>query len=290
MKTNRYLTSSYFICFIVLCCFFFVACDSRLDKDPLDEFTMENFWETEDDALLALTGVYRGDILTNDTEHSVTDWWSYHGLLYIEFASDNAYDRKAENAGTTKLSNGTNTATNDYVKNYWEKSYLRIARSNDFIENIKEVSIDDEKLQRLESEARLIRATQYFYLTQYWGDVPLVLEPLNKEEANEVEQTQKDEIVAFLINEFEETAEYLPKQSELDASEIGRLTKQAAWGFLGRLLLAEEKFEEASKVYKKIMDLGENEIYSEYADLFLLRSGTDNKEIIFSTQYMMDEA
>lgn len=36
-----------------------VSCDGLLDKYPLDSLSNETFWNTEDDALLALTGVYQ---------------------------------------------------------------------------------------------------------------------------------------------------------------------------------------------------------------------------------------
>ena len=92
-----------------------VSCRKELDRAPLDQFSSQTFWETEQNTMLALTGVYRGNIQMSvnptSAEFSATDWWSYHGLLYLEFATDNAYDRRGDNSGFNTLTNGTLTAT-----------------------------------------------------------------------------------------------------------------------------------------------------------------------------------
>src|SRR5690606_13899740 len=60
----------------------FGSCAKELEKSPLDQFASETFWASEGNALLALNGVYRGNILVNAPEYNPTDWWSYNGLLF----------------------------------------------------------------------------------------------------------------------------------------------------------------------------------------------------------------
>ena len=58
-----------------------------LDKYPLASLPEETFWNSEQNAELALTACYRGNILNNSekgTEYIVNDWWSYHGLIMME--------------------------------------------------------------------------------------------------------------------------------------------------------------------------------------------------------------
>lgn len=110
------------------------SCQKQLETSPLDQFSNENFWNNETDALLALTGLYRGGIqMTNAAEFSPTDWWSYHGLLYLELASDNAYDRRGDNSAYNKLSDGTLTSTLGILDTYWSFTYAKIARANFFL-------------------------------------------------------------------------------------------------------------------------------------------------------------
>lgn len=229
------------------------ACREKLDTVPLDQFSNETFWTSENNVMMALTGVYRGGIQMNvGTEFSPTDWWSYHGLLYLEFATDNAYDRRGDNSAYNRLTNGTSTADIGILGNYWKASYDRIARANFFLENIDRASLSEDKLARFKAEARFIRACQYFYLSQYWGSVPLVTHTLTLDEANNVSKATKAEVVDFTIQEFTDVVAQLPSYAELVSSERGRVSKQAVQAFLGRLYLAEKRYDEAAACYQAI--------------------------------------
>lgn len=266
------------------------ACNKELNKSPLASFSNEVFWTSEQNAMLALTGVYRGNIqMQKSAEFSATDWWSYHGLLYLEFATDNAYDRRGDNAVTNRLSNGTMTADLGILGDFWKASYLRIGRANFFLENLHKTPIAEAKLKRMDAEARFVRACTYFYMSQYWKDVPLVTRTLTLEEANTVSKAPKAEVVKFVEDELKAAAAVLPTAGSLPAAERGRATQQAALAFLGRLQLGEKKFTDAAATYKAIIDLNDNAIDPSYESLF---NGTNeaSKEIIFATQYLQDLA
>lgn len=286
MKTVKFLIPL----LVVLC---IVSCKKELDRTPLDQFSSQTFWDNEANTMMALTGVYRGGIqmASNPTgaEYSATDWWSYHGLLFLEFATDNAYDRRGENSGYNTLTNGTLTPSNSYLSNYWTASYNRIARSNYFIENVGKAPVDAAKIARMQAESRFIRACQYFYLSQHFGAVPLIEKTLNLQEANTVDKNTRDQVLAFVEEELKAVGEALPKQNSMPAGERGRATQQAALAFLGRTYLAQKRWEDAANVYKQVIDMNENIIDPDYESLF---NGTNesSKEIIFATQYQQDLA
>jgi len=269
------------------------SCRKELDKTPLDQFSNEIFWTTEQNVLQALTGVYRGNIQmsSNPTsaEFSVTDWWSYHGLLYLEFATDNAYDRRGDNSALNTLTNGAITASNGYINNYWTAAYSRIARCNYFLENIDKATIEEAKVKRMIAEVRFIRACQYFYLSQFFGSVPLVEKTLTLTEANTVLKATKQQVVDFTATELKEVAAVLPRYVQLATTERGRATAQAALAFLGRVYLAEQKWNDAANVYQQIIAFNDNSIDANFESLF---DGTNeaSKEIIFATQYQQDLA
>lgn len=155
----------------------------------------------------------------------------------MEFPTDNAYDRRGTNSNFHKMSDGTLLSNNAYTKAYWENSYAKIARCNRFLEGIGNLS-DPAVVARFTAEARFIRAAQYFYLSQFFQDVPLVTKVLTKDEANTVKKNTKAEITDFIIKEFTEAAADLPRFKDLKGSETGRASKQASLAFLGRTLLA----------------------------------------------------
>ncbi|MCH5599641.1 RagB/SusD family nutrient uptake outer membrane protein [Niabella ginsengisoli] len=217
------------------------GCRKYLDKTPLSALSSETFWTSETNAMIALTGVYRGNIqMANSAEFNATDWWSYYGLLFTEFATDNAYDRRGDNSVFNLLTNGTLTSSNVLLREYWQRSYQRIARCNYFLENIAKTPMDAAKIERMGAEARFIRACQYFYMSQYWGSVPLVTKVLTLDEANTVSKAAKDDIVKFVREELTEVSAILPRWKDLPADEAGRASKQVALAFLGRLELAEK--------------------------------------------------
>lgn len=281
MTTFRYTVVCLLAC--VLAC---TSCD--LERTPLDKFAENDFWTSEDNAQLALTGIYRGNILFNSPEYNPTDWWAYGGLLFLEFPTDNAYDRRGGNSNFHKMTNGALLANNPYVKNYWENSYTKITRCNRFLEGIGGLS-DPAVVKRFTAEARFIRAAQYFYLSQFFQDVPLVTKVLTKDEANNVVKVPKAKITEFIITEFAEAAADLPRFKDLKATEVGRASKQAALAFLGRTYLGTKMFSEAATTYKQIIDLGDNAIDPDYRSIFL--PGNENSsENIFSMQYLQDLA
>lgn len=271
---------------LLVCVVTCVSCD--LERVPLDQFSEEDFWTNVDNAKLALTGVYKGNILFNSPEYSPTDWWSYGGLLFMEFPTDNAYDRRGGSSNFHKMTNGALLPNNAYVKSYWDNSYAKITRCNRFLEGINKLN-DPVMVARFTAEARFIRAAQYFYLSQFFQDVPLVTKVLTRDEANTVEKMPKAKITEFIIKELTESIINLPRFKDLKAEEAGRASKQAALAFLGRTYLGAKMYADAVIVYKEIIDLGDNTIDPDYKSLFI-SSNENSNENIFSMQYLQDLA
>jgi hypothetical protein len=261
------------------------SCRKELDKNPLNAFDVATFWTSEENAQLALMGVYRGTIFANASESNPSDWWSYNGMNWLEMSTDNAYPRTAESAPTNKLTNGTLTSSLVILGNYWTNSYTRVARCNDFLENIDKVTMDATKKKRMIAEVRFIRASQYFYLSQYFGSVPLVTKTLTPQEANTVTKATHQDLVNFVITEYTASAADVPRFKEIPSGEIGRVCKQAVLAFLGRIQLAEGKFTDAANTYKTIIDYGENQIDPNFSSIFI-EANENSSENLFSTQFV----
>ena len=154
---------------LLLFIFLSVSCSNELDKIPLSNFSNVGFWDSEQNVLLALTGMYRGNHRYNGGDVNPTGWWSYSGLLFSEMATDNAYDRRGNSSPIDKLTNGSLVNNNGLLAHYWNHSYLRIARCNYFMENVEKSSVSKEKITRMIAEGRFLRAAEYFYLPQRFG-------------------------------------------------------------------------------------------------------------------------
>jgi hypothetical protein len=139
----------------------------------------------------------------------------------LEFVTDNAYDRRGENAPYNLITNGGLLPNNATILAYWQGSYQRIAISNNFLENIGKVNMDETRKARMVAEVKFIRACQYFYLSQHWGSVPLVIKTLTPDEANHVSKASKSEIIQFTLTELQESVKNLPEYKDIPTKESG---------------------------------------------------------------------
>jgi hypothetical protein len=275
----------YLILLVVVCGG--VSCSGDLETSPLTSLDQNNVWSSEANAMTALMGCYKGNISYNTTAFE-TDFCSYGGLMFLEFATDNAFDRRATTTGNStlhKLSDGTLNTSNSSILNYWTNAYRKIAHCNRLIENIDRVPAVQATIDRMKSEARFLRAMQYFFLSQYYGSVPLVINTLTPEEANNVEKTSKAELIAFVEKEMSDIAEILPRHKDLPTGEKGRASAQAALVFLGRTYLADKQYAKAATTFKQIIDWGDNIIDPDYQSIFL-PANENSDENIYSTQYL----
>ena len=262
--------------------FSFQACD--LERYPLTDLSEDKFWNDDKNAELALTSLYRGSI-TNGVEFNVSDFWSYHGLLFMEHLTDNAYDRRGENNPFFSISSGKLLNNNAFIKNYWSSAYKRIGLCNRFLEGIA-TAPDSERKTRMIAEARFLRATQYHYLASYFKDVPLVTKTLSGEEANTVTKETQANILSWCITEFKEAAANLPRFKDIPNSQTGRTCKQAALAFLGRTCMLKQNWAEGAAAYKEIISYGDNSIHPTYKELFMPETGVGNQENIFYISYL----
>ncbi len=272
-----------YIAYTALCASLFLSsCD--LERYPLTDLSEENFWDAEKNGSLALTSLYRGNI-TNGLEYSVSDFWSYHGLLFTEHLTDNGFDRRGENNPFFKISSGQLQNDNSFISGYWSSAYKRIGMCNRFLAGI-ESATESESKTRMIAEARFLRATQYHYLASYFKDVPLVTTVLTGEESNNVTKETQANILNWCATEFKEAANDLPRFSEIKSSETGRACKQASLAFLGRTYMLMKEWAKGAETYKEIIDLGDNDLHSKYSELFYPGTGVGNKENIYYIAYL----
>lgn len=266
------------------------ACD--LDRQPLTSYGADDFWSNERNAYLALVGIYHANTAFGSEEYAPTDWWSYQGLLMLDIVSDNAWDRRGLTSNYGIMAAGTLSASKTgATADYWTFSYKKIARCNKFLEEWENYTGEKtETMLRYRAEARFLRATQYFYLASFFHDVPLVTKTLSMEEANTVSKTGRAQIVDWVITEMKEAAQDLPKWSTVAAEgNYGRVCKQAALAFKGRAELMMQKWSEAAATYKEIIDMGDNQLISNYAALFQPATADALSENIFVARYDDDK-
>jgi hypothetical protein len=260
--------------------FMFSGCDdSVLDKYPLDELSTSTFWTDVSDADLGLTGVYSSAKASEEGNN-------FYGfsMLYLDAATDNG--ALATLSKYWLFTNGDLDASNTRVKSHWSNSYTRIATANNFLENIYSCDMDDDERDEMIGEVQFMRAWQYFWLTQFFGDVPLVKKVLTTSEANSLIRTSVDVVETFIEEQLDSAINVLPDTRDDD--EDGRIVKAAAQVLKGRLLMAQERWSEASEIFKDIINSGNFSLDSRYKELFE-DAGEGSDEIIYSIKYIEDD-
>ncbi len=248
----------------------------ELDKNPLDSLSTGTFWKTENDAMLGLTGIYYNPHL----QQSKYNFWSQLGCLYLfEATTDNGFEKDNQ---VTDINDGDLASTYEAIKNAWVDSYQKIARCNNFIDNIDGVQMNPGKLAEMKAEAKVIRAFDYFWLSFLWGDVPLTTHVLTVNEANNISRTPKSEVVSFVITELQEAIEKLPVTRPDD--EHGRITKGAALAILGRVFLAEKRWNDAKAAYKQIMDMNIYIIDPRFKAIFEEKGESSKEHVMVSVR------
>jgi hypothetical protein len=249
--------------------FLFVSCDSDfLVRAPLNSPSSETYWETPEQAEFWVNTLYNGLTITEGRADAYFDGWS-----------DDAYGRAG--GADNNIANGTFEPNDGDVRRLWDYSYIRHAL--EYFENIEQVSnISQERRDELDGQVHFHLAYQYYRLITLFRDVPLVTKPLSISESD-IPKSPKEEVLNYLLEQVDLAIEKLPEQ--WPSSESGRATKGAALALKARVLLYNERWEEAATTAKQIMDSGIYELHPNFRELFMAEFNNQTKEIILARQY-----
>jgi len=252
-----------------------------LDRQPLDAISDDTFWTTEEQLTLAVNALY-ANIKASNT-------------VAMDQMGDNSI-----NSTTTDnyriLGSGNFGVDLTTVNDEWRTQFAGIRQCNVFLQNYeKATAVTDVKKRQMAGEAKTIRAYMYMNLTSFFGDVPLVTKPLNVDELNGPRNSRK-EVVDFILAELQEAAGMMQAAPQTGAT-LGRLSRGAALGLRARMALYDERWSEAEKSAKEVMDLGVYSIYTtgkptvDYYNFFTYMgklSAGANKETIIARLHLAD--
>lgn len=237
--------------------------DEFLERSPKGQLTFDTYFETADHAIWATNAVYG----------SFRNWGmvAFPWIGLTDIISDDADKGSAPNdaAYILELDEFTFDATNGTFHEAWSAHYHTIFRANLAIINIPNIDMDPALRDRLVAESRFLRGYAYLRLVQWFGGVPIVDTILTDEEYYNQPRASKEEVYAFIENDFLAAIDVLPEKSEYASSDLGRATKGAARGMLAKLYMVMHDFNAASEQAELIINSGEYHLLTRYADNFL---------------------
>lgn len=253
----------------------FFSCSDQLDLSPQNTVTENIFWQTSDDAILAINGVYR--VLANNSLYR--DFFMHSDAL-----ANNAYSHNSF-VNFLEISEGNGFDSNSPLpRTLWATCYQGIVRANRVVEELPNIDMDETLKNRIIAESRFLRALFYFHLTNLYGDVPLILNIQTISESL-VSRNAKSDVVAQIIDDLVFASNNLP--NSYSGSNIGRVTKGAAFALKCRVHLYNKEYEKAIIEANNVKSLGYDLVSaSDFPNIFLPILENNNVESIFEVQFL----
>ncbi len=237
----------------------FSGCSKFLDTKPTDFLTTEDYYNSEENLLKVLGGVYS----------PLSTASMYGDALFNQIgAGTDEHFRSAVSSTTGVWVNNFDYTSVD-VNNLWQQCYIGIERANSLIANINIPAMDETKRQAILGEALFLRAYYYFMLVSYYGGVPLKLEPTSNVNNISIPRATDKEVYTQIIKDMTDAEGKVHTSKQFGhASRVSRTTVQ---GILARVCLSmaghpvqdKSKYAEALSWAKKVKASGEHSLLTE---------------------------
>lgn len=255
------------------------SCDNFLEEDLRDQIAVENFFNNDQEALLAVNGLYR--IL-------------HRGTLYRTRGLDNYNVNGADEVGPSR---NVNAQIHNYLiqegvadgNGTWGALYELVRNASLNISNIEgNESLSEEVRNQALGESLFIRALAYFHLTNLWGDVPYFRELLPLEELGTLERSPRDQIRAEMKEDLARAFDLLP--SSYADNELGRATKWAAEALKAKFHLFDREWAAAKTACDNIINNSPHRLLDDFAAVFDQTDPANqyNDEHIFAVDFTTD--
>jgi hypothetical protein len=218
------------------------------------------------------------------------DWSVGFGLL--DMATDDIEAHASLNVNLLQAGD-LNSSNSNFTIEMWQANYVLIRKANTLLARIDAVPTTDEALKaRLKAEARFLRAFGYAELVKAFGGVPLIITEQAISDDLSVPRSSYDDCIKFIVAECDAAAADL--LLTYPDADLGRATKGAALTLKARMLLYyasplnnpsgdAQRWAEAAKAAKAVMDLNVYDTHPDYYRLFMDKTG--NKEVIFAKKF-----
>lgn len=254
------------------------ACKKYLELDIENPNRVDegNFWVNGTNALQGVNAIY-GNFYRNGPSR----WLPY----YLDVRSDDGYSTSPW--PELRSISGLNTTNYNFEVQIdtWGHHWRGVYRANQVIANVPGIQMDTTLRSRYVGEAKFLRAWYYYNLVTIWGNIPLILEP--SQPADKPAQAPQTEVWAQIERDLLDAAASLPMS--YTGEEVGRATRGAAHGLLGRAYLQQGKNQQAVDALAWLITgpgAGMYGLVPNYYDNFR-HTTENNRESVFEIQFKM---
>ncbi|TKC55440.1 RagB/SusD family nutrient uptake outer membrane protein [Pedobacter hiemivivus] len=206
------------------------SCKKFLETDTPSNFTQEVIFGTEADATKSVFSIYA---LFNQDAFTSRLSNTFIGNTDIEIGGVGA----APDNSRRDIWSLEATDANGDIRTVWNNAYTAINRANLCVEGLEQSKIaENPEMKQLLGESKALRALWYYWLINYWGDVPFNLKPTRGGDNFYQPRVGRDTILTTLINDLI-SIEPLMKPASQVTYGVERINREFVMGLISRLAL-----------------------------------------------------
>ncbi len=205
------------------------------------------------------------------------------------FASLDIANGEGNAVAYDRIFDANSSLTSDFYRNY----YRIVANANVVIDRLDKIEAgiltDDEK-KKAYGQVQFLRGYAYSYLTQAFGDIPMVLKPYS-ESQNTISCTPTAQVWDQIILDLSQAVENLPETKDWTGADVGRVGKGAALAYLAQAYMYKKDWDKAATTVEKMLGL-RNPQYKLFPSVRTVFSAQNRNldESVFEIQYSPQSA
>lgn len=272
---------------VASCGLLFAGCSqSLLDIPQKGVVSIDDFYQTDEDAQMALTSAY-ADMLTNYVAplyntNVIYALWNYVG--------DDMYaagNNSSDNIGEQELNSFRFPINSGLINTGYTSFFRSVYSANLVIDRFSEGTTPVQK--KAVAEAKVLRALSYLQLAIGWGTPPIVdhvLDPSTKPSNSESQEAVLD----FIVKDCNEALPLLDERKSVDDKEgVWHATKGLANTIKGKALLWKKDYAGAQAALAEVINSGKYKLLpTEKIEDNFHAAGDGSSEKIFELNLVWD--
>jgi len=261
----------------------FFSCNKKLIEKPRSTL-VPGALNTAQGVQMALDAAYAGMRL----------FWGNQDYFTVTVIGTDEYQRGVDGNNDINVYNSSYTPAHGTVNANWRNAYTFINTTNAVIDNAGEVELPAATKSRIIGEAKFLRASYYFILVQFFGDVTL-----NKNfqavATTSATRTPIADVYNFIIQDLKDAINNLPAGPKSSGMLPGKVSAAVAKHVLTKVYLARagssaSQANDYLDAYNTAMDLINNRASLQLALLpdfgkIFTEGNEENSEVIWSVQH-----
>lgn len=241
MRYSKIYSLTVFICSF---CVLFASCKKYLDiAPPISTLTTAEIFDNNTQAEWAIAGLY-SRMINGVEQRSVSgaaqvNFGAGLATLAAGFSADELLPPMGNLSLAPLFENKLTVDGTPFTNSLWTSAYRGIYDANGIIEGIeasKSDQLTDSVRKQLTGEALAMRAFSYFYLVNFFGDVPLVL-TTDFNQTVALSRSPVNVVYNQLIEDLKKAKSLLPDNFRAGNNERVRINKWFAEALLARIYL-----------------------------------------------------